>query len=407
MRRALAAALCACACVAPCAGFQGLLYHGLDKRPAPAASCRARGGARPGLRMSFDADAQAQARAKALEREAAREEKRRQRAARERETRDREREVDRQLVMGGGAAFVASQQSSGELMGGSGRPVAAASTFSPEAVEQNLAAIEQGVPGKNPGKLAKVLKKRSGQLAVALEYKREAAVDDDDVNHVDMRRYSVKLRELKLDVLFCNIATKWGLDDCASFVAEQASAKGSFPGPVPVVATGITSKTGVAEAAALGCKAALVSYEDVDDADALVQACLTLSLEPVAMVGAEAQVESAVAAGAKILCTAPRGPPDFSAPVAAQEAKALKAKFPKDVVAVAGLDAHVGGPPSEVFAPSVDQTAIEMGEVKDPLCAHACVYECMCKNPCIFAFDVDTHHTCVGHRLGRLRRLFV
>jgi len=39
--------------------------------------------------------------------------------------------------------------------------------------------------------------------------------------------------------------------------------------------------------------------------------------------------------------------------------------MPKDIVAVAGLDSHIDGPPAEVFSPEVEQTQIELGLVKD------------------------------------------
>ena len=75
------------------------------------------------------------------------------------------------------------------------------SGLTPEAVEKNLEVIAAGSTPKLPTKLAKVMKKRSGQLSVALEYKR-AGGDTEEINHVDFRRYSVKMRESKLDVLF-------------------------------------------------------------------------------------------------------------------------------------------------------------------------------------------------------------
>jgi hypothetical protein len=109
------------------------------------------------------------------------------------------READRDLVLGGGAAFVAKRQSSGPARGIGGGGSSAGLT--PEAVEKNLEVIAAGSTPKLPTKLAKILKKRSGQMSIALEYKRRAD-DTDDVNHVDFRRYSVKLRELKMDVLF-------------------------------------------------------------------------------------------------------------------------------------------------------------------------------------------------------------
>jgi indole-3-glycerol phosphate synthase len=314
--------------------------------------------ASPGLRMAFDEAAAKEALERGRQREAAMVEKRRAREAKEREKRQLVRDSERDLVMGGGARFVASKASTDIGLGGDDEAV----ELSPEAVAKNLEIIQQGSPKTNTGKLGKVLKKRSGQTSVVLEYKR-ASGDEDEVNHVDMRRYSAKLRELKLDVLFADVSSQLGLTDCQSFIREQTTAKGGFPGPVPVVATGVTSAMGVAEAKAAGCQGALVSYA-VDGADDLVKACLCLGLEPVTLVESENHVDAAVAAGAKILCTAPVSA-EIKAPEAAKAAQVLKARMPKDVIAIAALDSHVGGPPSEVFAPGVDQTAIELGEVAD------------------------------------------
>ena len=54
-------------------------------------------------------------------------------------------------------------------------------------------------------------------------------------------------------------STPLGLGDCADFLQEQASAKGSFPGPVPVVSSGASTTRHVAEAKAVGCQGASLS----------------------------------------------------------------------------------------------------------------------------------------------------
>ena len=180
------------------------------------------------LRMGID-EAAARATAEELgkKREAALVEKRMAREGKERAARLQEREKDKRMVMGGGAAFVAGKVAQG---GNVARADSASisSGLSKESVARNLEIIAQGsVPSKAVTKVAKSLKKNSGQMAVALEYKR-AAGDTDDINHVDFRRYSVKLRESKLDVLLVDTSTAVGCDDCASFLQEQATAKGNF-----------------------------------------------------------------------------------------------------------------------------------------------------------------------------------
>jgi hypothetical protein len=331
------------------------LFRGGNLR-APAARHR--------LSMAMDEAAiRAAAAERAAEREAVLEEKRRARQAKERDARDEEREKDRQLVMGGGAAFVAGATKSGGI-GTVANAVVFEEGLDADAVSKNLEIIAAGGSPKVPNKVAKTLKKRSGQMAVALEYKRLGeGGEDDEINHVDFRRYSVRLRESKLDALFVDTTTPCGLDDCARFVQEQNTAKGSFPGPVPVISTGATTVLHVAEAKALGCQGIMIAYSS-GNGDELVKAALTLAMEPIAIVATEAEVASSVAAGAKILCTAPHSA-DTPPADAAAAALALKAKMPKDVVAVAGLDSHVDGPPAEIFSPEVEQIQIDMGLVKD------------------------------------------
>jgi len=45
-------------------------------------------------------------------------------------------------------------------------------------------------------------------------------------------------------------------------------------------------------------------------------------------------------------------------------------------VAVAGLDAHIGGAPAEVFSPQVEQMQIDLGMVS--LSTIVSVYRCLC-----------------------------
>lgn len=352
--------------VGPCAGFHTGVLPALRSSGTalvPARSARATTPALSRLSMAFDADAIAAAAERGKQREKVIEEKRKAREAKERAARDVEREKDRQLVMGGGAAFVAGKG----LVNAGGKFVAAnevgfSGGLNKEAVKANLEIIAAGGSPNVPNKVFKSLKKNSGQMAVALGYQR-AAEDTEDINHVDFRRYSVKLRESKLDVLLVDTTTPIGWDDCHSFVQEQASAKGGFPGPVPIIASTATTPDHIAEAKALGCQGVMVSYAG-GKGDELVKGALSLALEPIALVATEAEVAAAVAAGAKILCTAPASA-DVGPGEAAAAAQALRAKIPMHLVAVAGLDSHIGGPPTEVFSPEVELAAIEMGMVKD------------------------------------------
>jgi len=78
------------------------------------------------------------------------------------------------------------------------------------------------------------------------------------------------------------------VDDLRAFVAEQATAKGQFPGPCPVLMSGEVSEAlHVAEAKRCGCLGVIVDVDKVgkDKAAELLEVAATLGLESVAAVG--------------------------------------------------------------------------------------------------------------------------
>jgi len=137
--------------------------------------------------MSIDKSAiEAAAAERAKAREVLMQGKTRARMEKEREARLEEREKDRQLVMGAGAAFVAG---SGSGSYGSTFAEFGSMGMNADAVSKNLKVIAAGGSPKLPNTVAKVLKKKSGQLSIALEYKRVGpGGEDDEINHVDFRR---------------------------------------------------------------------------------------------------------------------------------------------------------------------------------------------------------------------------
>ena len=211
-------------------------------------------------------------------------------------------------------------------------PLSALRMLDQAAVTKNLETIADGnMPSKPAATLYKALVKRSGALSAAVECSRTA--DDGELLStpaaVDLRQLGMKLRRGKAAAILVDCSTAAGKDDCEIMVKEQQSAKGSFPGPLPVVRSGaVASKDDIAEAKAMGVNGVLLSSCD----EALIKACLVLGLEPVASATSAEDIEQAVAAGAKIIaCEA-----------------AVRGDVPKDVGAV-GLLPSRKQDPAEIF----------------------------------------------------------
>lgn len=143
-------------------------------------------------------------------------------------------------------------------------------------VAKNMETIAAGKAlAKAPTKLFKALKKNSGAIAAGCEFKRTA--DDTELPtteaSVDLRQLGMKVRRSKAAVLLIDCSSHAGKGDCEIAVQEQLTAKGSFPGPVPIVRSGsITTIEDIAEANALGASGVLLSMGE-SAADEMIKAC--------------------------------------------------------------------------------------------------------------------------------------
>ena len=144
------------------------------------------------------------------------------------------------------------------------------------SVAKNVEAIAAGkAPAKVPTKIFKALKKSSGTIAAGCEYKRTAdhteALSTEE--SVDLRQLGLKVRRNKVAVILVDCSTPAGKDDCEIVAKEQQTAKGSFPGPVPIIRSGdVNSVEHVAEAKALGCEGVMLSMREAAAHD-LINAC--------------------------------------------------------------------------------------------------------------------------------------
>eukprot|EP00286_Rhodomonas_abbreviata_P008736 CAMPEP_0181332988 /NCGR_PEP_ID=MMETSP1101-20121128/25411_1 /TAXON_ID=46948 /ORGANISM="Rhodomonas abbreviata, Strain Caron Lab Isolate" /LENGTH=372 /DNA_ID=CAMNT_0023442717 /DNA_START=9 /DNA_END=1127 /DNA_ORIENTATION=- len=210
-------------------------------------------------------------------------------------------------------------------------------------VQKLVEKIEGGKKApKASTRVFKALKKNSGALMVATEFSRgdEEAVEGE--YGVDFRTFSLTLRRNKAAVLLVDCSLPPGLSDLENFAKEQASAKGNFPGPLPIVRSGtVTDVTQVAEAKAAGADGITVDMSH-EAASSLIAAALSLSLEPLAMVASEEEVAAAVEGGSKLLCVRADTP--------TEEAVKLKESMPKDCAALAAIDARADGGPDGLAA---------------------------------------------------------
>jgi hypothetical protein len=169
------------------------------------------------------------------------------------------------------------------------------------AVTKNMDLIAEGkAPKKAPNALYKALVKRSGAVSAGIECSR-AADDTESLSTpdaVDFRQFGMKMRRSKVGVVLVDCSTGGGMEDCEMMVKEQLTAKGSFPGPVPVVRSGtVSSVRHIAEAQAMGVSGVLLSECDEE----LIKACNLLGIEAIVRASSAQQVEQAVAAGATLI----------------------------------------------------------------------------------------------------------
>jgi indole-3-glycerol phosphate synthase len=198
-------------------------------------------------------------------------------------------------------------------------------------VAKNLEVIAAGKSAaKAATKVFKALKKSSGAIAAACEYKRistdTALLSTEDA--VDFRQMGMKVRRSKAAALLIDCSSAAGKADCEEAVKEQLTAKGGFPGPVPVVRSGsVTSVNHIAEAKALGVDAVLLSMSEPNAQD-MLKACEVLAMEAIVEVASKEEIERAVAAKANML----------ACPIS------LRDSIPKEIAAVALLDSRLEDP---------------------------------------------------------------
>jgi len=216
----------------------------------------------------------------------------------------------------------------------------------PAAVANLVEKIEKVADGgkapKAAKKVLKALKKNSGAVMVATEFSRAESEPREGEHAVDFRTFSHSLRRNKAAALLVDCTHQTGLADLEAFVTEQATAKGNFPGPVPVIRSGsVTEVAHVAEAKAAGADGVMVDMT-ADDAPLLLAASSALGIEAVAVVANEDHVAAAAGAGCKLICASHALEPD--------DAAALLNDLGAECASLALIDARLDGGPDGLQA---------------------------------------------------------
>ncbi|EKX42636.1 hypothetical protein GUITHDRAFT_111316 [Guillardia theta CCMP2712] len=192
---------------------------------------------------------------------------------------------------------------------------------------------------KAPTKIFKSLKKTSGSPSISVEFLRPEKIPVHDTKSL-----SFEIRRSKVALLVVDTAVANGDQDFEGFVKEQQTAKGKFPGPVPLVWRGaIETIEDIAKAKAAGADGVSFAASSLGEEKTavMVNACHVLGMEPLVEVGDANEINWAVSAGAKCLCVRFSSSAISSFLVSA--AKSLQNDLPDDCAVIATVQGRQGG----------------------------------------------------------------
>lgn len=156
--------------------------------------------------------------------------------------------------------------------------------------------------------------------------------------------YSFEARRSKAAVIVINAGIEFGDEDVAKFVKEQNSAKGNFPGPVPIVYRGVdVTKDTVLKAKELGVDGLALRGDQFDEAalTEIISELYKVNIEPFMEISDVSQIPIAVNAGARTMCV--RFETDMMPKFLTKATLQMRDDIPKDCVAVGTVKARQGG----------------------------------------------------------------
>lgn len=156
-------------------------------------------------------------------------------------------------------------------------------------------------------KFFKTIKKPKGTVAIVGEIKRKDPTDPEfAVNMPDAAECSKAFHDCKIAAVAVWVDEELygcSMQDLKAIVTAQASFKGEFPGPCPVLACGLfVGQEHVVQVAEAGAAAVLLSAAVLDDElESMIECGKGAGVESVVLCSSESEVDSAVAAGATIV----------------------------------------------------------------------------------------------------------
>lgn len=222
-----------------------------------------------------------------------------------------------------------------------------------QSVESLIEKASKASPNvKVPTAMYKGLKKSSGAKTISYEFKRRVDIEVNTQFEFDELGYHLrtacKIGMLVVDSMDpAGISDEEAQEDIKKLAKEQATAKGKFPGPVPIVwRKNFQSIEQIAEAKWIGCYSVTLVAENLapETLASLVNACHALGMEPLVEVNDKEQVEAAVQAGAK--CVNVRFSSGAVASFLVYATKSLAGdlrKVSKDIAVIGTIQARQGG----------------------------------------------------------------
>jgi len=153
--------------------------------------------------------------------------------------------------------------------------------------------MQSAASAKKPGPLAKCLKKSTGATTVSVEF----LPTNGELSEVRLSSLSMQLRNAKTASIWVTKDKPAALMRVKLLAEEQKQAKGSFPGPCPVVYNSKVADTSELEAAvSVGASAVTISLSDVglEKAQEIVSSAAQLGLETVVSIKKNGQVDEAL-----------------------------------------------------------------------------------------------------------------
>jgi len=162
---------------------------------------------------------------------------------------------------------------------------------------------------KAPTTMFRALKKKTGANTIAFEFKRKADIEPNTQFEFDELSYDLRVNcncaMLLVDSMDTEISEEEVCEDIKKLAKEQSTAKGKFPGPVPIVwRKQFSTVPQIALAKSIGCYSVTLIADKLvaegpEKLPELIRACHALGMEALIEVNDKDLIMPALEAGAK------------------------------------------------------------------------------------------------------------